>query len=82
MQATSAQPIHINNVTFRCYHVVGLRFKWVSDDTELEAYRYPPSLTYRAVVREELIQKKFRSMQGAMRYAVEVRQSYDVWKER
>lgn len=73
---TTARPVIIGAITFRCYNTVGLRHIWKDDSGELTAYRYPNSVTYRGTVRGIKLKivggadKKFRSLKAAMKATV------------
>lgn len=73
---TSALPKTVDGITFHCYNVGALRTIWRSEDRELAAGIWRSGSTYYAIVGLQRFDKRFRSLENAMRFAVKYRKGH------
>lgn len=67
---TSAQPITVNGVIFRCYDLGMLQYEWRSEGGRFTAARRPMRETFHASVDGIGLPTRFRSLESAMRSAI------------
>ena len=69
---TSAVPIEIEGVVFRCYRTGKLRYAWKSDDGRARVHHNGGRSSFSASVDRVNIGARFRSDRAAMHAAVKV----------
>lgn len=67
---TSAKPITVEGVTFRCWHTGILRYEWRSDDGLIIVARNYRRSTWNAVVNGVEIGRRFLGLQSAILAAI------------